>query len=128
MSKTGRCTVAALGIVMAGHVLFSWGVGRIQAQSRPQESRTAYQYVGVQQTIARIDETTGRIEILSKVGESRASLLTQDARVWEWRRVQVRERTTRPPGRGGHLDETAKPEGSDKPGDEPRSGNESADL
>jgi hypothetical protein len=51
---------------------------------------TAYQYVGVEQTIARVDTATGKIEVLSKQGETRASLLTKDARAWEWREIPLR--------------------------------------
>ena len=126
MSKTGRWTVAALGIVLAGQVILSWGAGLLRAQSPRQETRPAYQYVGVQQTIARIDGATGRIELLSKTGEPRASLLTPDERAWEWREVPVREKRARPSSRSGPADETPGAERSDPSETETRVEGESA--
>ena len=90
MSKTGRWMIVAGGLLLAGQVLLCWGVETLRAQTRRERAAPAYQYVGVEQTIARVDTATGKIEILSKQGETRASLLTRDARPWEWREVPVR--------------------------------------
>ncbi len=128
MSKRGRWIKTAMGIVLAWQVLSSWGDGLIQAEPPHQESRTDYQYVGVQQTIARIDATTGRIEILSKRGEPRASLLTPDMGGWEWRRVLIREGASQPPSGGGRLDERPNPDGAEEPATKPRDEGESAGL
>ena len=89
MSKT-RAYVF-VGILLAGQAVLLWGADALRAQAKPLEAKPVYQYVGVQQTIARVNQRTGRIEVLSRRGDSRASLLVADQRPWEWREVRVRE-------------------------------------
>ncbi len=101
-------------VVVAGVAMLLCGVQALWAQTQPGRARPAYQYLGVDQTIARVDPETGRIEILSKRGEPRASLLMQDRKPWEWREVRVREDRVPREGRGR---ESAVPEVSG--GDEP---------
>ncbi len=84
------------GVVVVGVVMLLCGAQTLRAQMQPGRAKPAYQYMGVDQTIARLDPETGRIEILSKRGEPRASLLMQDRKPWEWREVNVRaDRATR---------------------------------
>ena len=89
MSKTRAYMFVV--VLLAGQAVLLWCADALWAQSKPIEAKPVYQYVGVQQTIARVDQRTGRIEVLSRRGESRASLLVADPRPWEWREVRVRE-------------------------------------
>ena len=77
--------VGGLGVIAAR------GWGQAVSQPEPSPNRPAYQYVGVEQTIARIDEATGRIEILFQRNTPRSSLLTRQSRPWEWREIRVRD-------------------------------------
>jgi hypothetical protein len=84
-----------IGLVLAAGVvgaIAARGWGQAVSQPEPSPDRPAYQYVGVEQTIARIDGATGRIEILSQRSTPRSSLLTQQSRPWEWREIRVRDR------------------------------------
>jgi hypothetical protein len=90
VSKTGKWLIVAGGLLLIGQVLLTWGVETLWAQAKGERTVAAYQYVGVEQTIARVDTATGKIEVLSKQGETRASLLTRDARAWEWREIPLR--------------------------------------
>lgn len=100
--------------VMAGAAMFLCGVQVLWAQAQPGRVKPAYQYVGVDQTIARIDPETGRIEILSKSGEPRASLLMQGRKPWEWREVRVKEGRATREGLGRAPDQPPMPE-NDEP-------------
>ncbi|HVP09888.1 MAG TPA: hypothetical protein VMV94_01730 [Phycisphaerae bacterium] len=90
MSKAGRWIVVMGGAWLAVQAFLCWGVEALRAQTRSERAATVYQYVGVEQTIVRVEVDTGRIEILAKRGEPRASLLTRDSRRWEWQEVPVR--------------------------------------
>lgn len=117
---------AAIGLI-AVLVLVQWallsGGGLLHAQSQPTPREPAYQYVGVDQTIARVETATGRVEILAKPGETRASLLIPDRRPWKWRDVPIEEKRPHIRGlapRGEREDDPAGPRGGrpDDPGDE----------
>ena len=82
----------AVGVLLAAWVLLGGRGGTLSAQTRPERAPPIYQYVGVEQSIARIDTATGRIEVLSKRGEPKASLLMPGSRPWEWREVPVETR------------------------------------
>ena len=88
----GAIFVAMLCVVLIGSQA-------LQGQSRFSSSRNdfsqagavpTYQYVGVDQTIARIESATGKIEILSQRKLSRSSLLVEQSKPWEWREIKVR--------------------------------------
>ena len=99
MSKLCRCFVVlafALGCVG----VWSLGAGRLEAQTGASVARPAYQYVGVEQTIARIELTTGKIEILEQPESTRASLLVKHPKPWEWREVATAERRSDSAGPG----------------------------
>ncbi len=88
-----------IGLVLAAGVvgvMAARGWGQAVSQPEPSTARPAYQYVGVEQTIARIDRATGRIEILSQRSAPRSSLLTPQSRPWQWREVRVRDRAADP--------------------------------
>jgi hypothetical protein len=81
-----------LGIgLLVGQAVLLWSARTLPAQPRTREAPRAYQYVGLERTIARVDPATGKIEILFKKGEPAASVLMPDSRPWEWRDVKVRE-------------------------------------
>jgi len=67
------------------------GGGTAGAQTRSAEVRPTYQYVGVEQTLARIDLSTGKIELLSQRGSPKSSLLIEQQRPWQWREIRVRD-------------------------------------
>ena len=94
MNRRGTRTIGwvlALGVVV---VMAARGWGQAVSQpEQPTVARPAYQYVGVEQTVARIEVATGRIEILSQRKTSRSSLLSPQSRPWEWREIRVRERS-----------------------------------
>lgn len=110
MWKSERMKIATAAAVLAGSAVLWWGVQALRAQPKPKEP-PAYQYVGVQQTIARIDARTGRIEVLYKRGDPKASLLTPDHLPWEWREVRVRE-----PRGAGEPQEPPTPKEDDEQG------------
>jgi len=99
----------AVGVLVAAWVLLGGRGGTLSAQTRPERAPPTYQYVGVEQTIARIDTATGRIEVLSKRGEPKASLLMPGSRSWEWREVPVETQRHREPEKGEPGGEEAKP-------------------
>ncbi len=103
-----------IAVVVGAMAALLCGVEALRAQTQPGRVKPAYQYVGVDQTIARVDPDAGRIEILSKRGEPRASLLMPDRKPWEWREVRVQENRGTREGRGR---ESVLPDGSDR--DEP---------
>jgi hypothetical protein len=108
MSKAGRWLVVAGGIVLVGQGLLHWGVETLWAQAKSERATPVFQYVGVEQTIARVDTATGRIEILAKRGEPRASLLTKDSKAWEWMEVPVRPERHSEEGKGEPVGEQPK--------------------
>jgi len=67
------------------------GGGVLNAQTRSAEARPAYEYVGVEQTIARIELSTGKIELLVQRGNPKSSLLTDQQRPWHWREIRIRD-------------------------------------
>ena len=109
--KTGRRRWAIVGLCagLAGPALLFGAAEVLRAQApdekSPQQSAefsaAAYEYVGVQQSIARINLVTGKIEVLSKRGDPRASLLVEDSRPWAWREVTVRPRRESAPQERG---------------------------
>lgn len=80
-----------MALLILALAAFFLGGGELFAQPQAKEIRADYDYVGVMQTLARIDPRTGRIEVLSRRGDSRASLLWPDTGVWEWREVRLRK-------------------------------------
>ena len=113
-----RMSVRVVTICVASLVLTLVGVGILSGQSlpgdrgkaskRPPGPARVYQYVGVEQTIARVDMATGKIEILSQRRSQRASLLVEHSRPWQWREVAVRESNRREPelqSTGGDIGE-----------------------
>jgi hypothetical protein len=90
MSKTGRWMVAAGGMLLVAQVFLCHGVEALRAQTKSERAAPTYQYVGVDQTLARVDISTGKIDILARPGEPRASLLTKGSKPWEWMEVPVR--------------------------------------
>ena len=116
MWKKDRC-LALLGAVgLAGVAMSWWAVQAWGQQPKAKEAAppSAYQYIGVQQTIARVDTRTGRIDILCKRGEPTASMLMPDTRPWEWREVPLRESRSEEKPEGGKPGDRT--DGS-KPGD-----------
>lgn len=97
-----RSFFLALVIFLAVPCILWVGGGVLDAQTRPSEARLAYQYVGVEQTIARIDLATGRIELLAQRGLPKSSLLTEQQRPWRWREVRVRDSARDEVFKGGH--------------------------
>ncbi len=81
--------IAALGVLLAGGWLAK--AQELRGQSSQTASRKKYAYVGVEQSIARIDEATGRIEILFQKRSGRASLLVDQRDPWYWRPVRIQE-------------------------------------
>ena len=60
------------------------------AADPPQDERVeAFEYVGLQYTIARVNVRTGKIDILTRGGETRVSLVTPGSRPWSWRPIPV---------------------------------------
>ena len=86
-----RPFLLALVVVLAVPSILWMGGGVLSAQTRSSEVRPAYQYVGVQQTIARIELSTGRIELLAQRGFPKSSLLGEQQRPWQWRKIRVRQ-------------------------------------
>ena len=86
-----RPFVLALVVVLAVPCILWMGGGVLDAQTRPAEGRPAYQYVGVEQTIARIELSTGRIELLAQRGLPKSSLVTEQQRPWQWREIRIRD-------------------------------------
>lgn len=86
-----RPFLLVLVIFLAVPCILWMGGGALDAQTRPSEVRPAYQYVGVEQTIARINLSTGRIELLAQRGFPKSSLLTDQQRPWRWREIRVRD-------------------------------------
>ncbi len=93
-----RRTVVIGWVLAAGVVGIAAARGWGQAVSQPEQAaaRPTYQYVGVEQTVARIEVATGRIEILFQRNAPRTSLLSPQSRPWEWREVRVRDRGISP--------------------------------
>ncbi len=92
MNMRGKWTI---GLVLAAGVvgmMAARGWGQPVSQPEPSPDRPVYQYVGVEQTIARIDRATGRIEVLSQRAAPRTSLLSPQSRPWHWREIRVRDR------------------------------------
>lgn len=87
----GRPFLLALVVFLAVPYILWMGGGVLDAQTRPSEVRPAYQYVGVEQTIARIESSTGKIELLIQRGFPKSSLLTEQQRPWQWRKIRVRD-------------------------------------
>ena len=114
MWKRDRWVIVAAAVLLPGLAVLWWGGQTLWAQPKPKEPAGPYQYVGVQQTIARVDSRTGRIEVLYKRGDPKASLLMPDSMPWEWREVRVREprRGNEPeePRRGNEPEEPPAPE------------------
>jgi len=92
MNLRGRGMIGLVLAAGAVGVLAARGWGQAVSQPEPSSDRPTYQYVGVEQTIARIDGATGRIEVLSQRTSPRSSLLTPQSRPWEWREIRVRDR------------------------------------
>jgi hypothetical protein len=99
MSKSRRWMIVTGVALLIALAAFALGGGVLNAQAKSGQSAPTYQYVGVEQTIARIDMASGRIEILYKPREPKASLLTPDSRPWEWREVPVRAERPHETGR-----------------------------
>ncbi|MFQ5423895.1 MAG: hypothetical protein ACE5F9_07935 [Phycisphaerae bacterium] len=80
-----------LFVLILAAVSGTWWVTASRSNAGPRASAAGsrYQYVGVQQSIARIDLQTGGIEVLTREGETRASLLIPSGRAWSWRRVRI---------------------------------------
>ncbi len=83
--------VLVLAVFLAVPCILWMGGGILHAQARSSEARSAYQYVGVDQTIARIELSTGRIELLAQRGLPKSSLLMEQQRPWQWREIRVRD-------------------------------------
>ncbi len=112
MNTRGTWTIGLVQAAGVGGVMAARGWGEAASQPEPTPARPAYQYVGVEQTIARIDRATGRIEILSQRSAPRSSLLSPQSRPWQWREIRVRDRAVEPrraperrPNRGATPDE-----------------------
>lgn len=86
-----RPFLPALVVFLAVPCILWMGGGVLDAQTRPPEVRPAYQYVGVEQTIARVDLRTGKIELLAQRGSTKSSLLMEQQRPWQWREIRVRD-------------------------------------
>ena len=111
MWKRDRWVIVAAAVLLPGLAVLWWGGQTLWAQPKPKEPAGPYQYVGVQQTIARVDSRTGRIEVLYKRGDTKASLLMPDNMPWEWREVRVRE-----PRGDSERAEPPAPEKGEEPG------------
>lgn len=97
-------TRSSIWLWLAVGVVTIWCAGRfnkLAAQSETRPTAVAYQYVGVGQSIARIDTRTGAIEILSVRDDARASLLTPGRRPWSWRLIRLRRDDSADRGRSG---------------------------
>ncbi len=94
MSKTNRWTLVMALLILA-LAAFLLGGGDLLAQPQAKEIKADYDYVGVMQTMARIDQRTGRIEVLSRRGDARASLLSPGMEGWEWREIRLRKPRSR---------------------------------
>ena len=86
-----RPFLLAVVVFLAVPCILWMGGGVLSAQTRPSDVRPAFQYVGVEQTIARIELSTGRIELLAQRGFPKSSLLTEQQRPWQWREIRVRD-------------------------------------
>ncbi len=100
MAKRGCYAALVAGIVLAGWTILGASGGSSSAQTKEGRASPVYHYVGVEQTIARVHATTGRVEVLCKRGEPKASLLTPGTRPWEWREVPIETRRQREGERG----------------------------
>ncbi len=88
MSASWRRLLFAL-VLAAVSGTWLMATSRSDAGPRASAAESRYQYVGVQQSIARIDLQNGGIEVLAREGETRASLLIPSGRAWSWRRVRI---------------------------------------
>ncbi|MFH0983173.1 MAG: hypothetical protein V2A79_16765 [Planctomycetota bacterium] len=101
--------MATLGLLLLAGM---WaGSGALHAQTTPSVPKPTFQYVGVEQTIARVDLATGKIQILEQPDSTRASLLVKHSRPWEWREIPVLEHRPAP----GESAEPRSDPGSEKP-------------
>ncbi|MFQ5411820.1 MAG: hypothetical protein ACE5EC_05965 [Phycisphaerae bacterium] len=80
---------AAMAVMI---LLSAKGLG---AQPGPAFTRPVYQYVGINQTIARVEQATGRIEILEQRDAPGLSLVHVQSRPWEWREIRIRKERDR---------------------------------
>ncbi len=111
-------------VLLAAAAVTPWLIvagGPLMAQSRPAPRQPAYQYVGVDRTIARVETATGRVEILTRKGETRASLLMPDRRPWRWREVRIDDQSHERPIRrdispGQPADDVPESDGYDDAG------------
>ena len=86
--------MATLGLLMLAGM---WAGGAaLHAQTTPSDLKPTFQYVGVEQTIARVNLATGKMEILEQRDSTRASLLVKQSRPWEWREIPVLEHRSAP--------------------------------
>lgn len=95
------CCLAILAVIVAGDKVLHGQSSRpsFESDGMPSVGREpGYQYVGIEQTIARVDTATGKIEILSQRNQSRSSLLVKQSQPWEWREVKIREKRNRRTG------------------------------
>ncbi len=99
MDTRFRRNAAVVAAVVFG--LGAWfAAGPGHAADPPQDERVeAFEYVGLQYTIARVNVRTGKIDILTRGGETRVSLVTPGSRPWSWRPIPVKptESTLRRP-------------------------------
>ncbi|MFQ5502731.1 MAG: hypothetical protein ACE5EQ_10590 [Phycisphaerae bacterium] len=86
--------VVGVLVFAAVAVMILWSTQDLRAQQNSPFTSSVYQYVGVNQTIARISNATGKIEILEQHNAPGLSLLHPQARPWEWREIRIRKDRT----------------------------------
>jgi hypothetical protein len=68
-------------------VVAAWAIAR---PTSPQPAPPAYQYVGLDRTLVRVEQSTGRIWVLRYRGSGQLSLLTSPAEPgWAWQEVRI---------------------------------------
>jgi len=114
MSKSTLPTIVAAGLL--GALLGIAIYGTALHASPPSQSPSQYQYVGVANSIARVNTVTGDVEILAIDRDPMASLVNHtDRRKWAWRPIKLatESATVRPAGRelggDGADDERGRP-------------------
>ena len=106
--------VAGAIVFAAIAIMVLLGAEGLSAQQGSPTAQSVYQYVGINQTIARISNSTGKIEILEQHDAPGLSLLHPQSRPWEWREIRIRKDRTRRRGL------TRTPNEADEPGRENR--------
>lgn len=97
MRSRGRLAMGA--VVMLGLAVWCASGPGPSADAPKSKGAEAFDYVGVANTVARINVQTGAIDVLIRGDDTRVGIRTPGGQPWSWRPVRIKtaETTTRPP-------------------------------